>query len=138
MVARVEKWDVNLTRYLNACRKRARVYGDSDCVMYAAGAVEAQTGEDFAAEHRGKYSDLDGARAYMAAHGWDDVDAVCDAYLERVDVRARRRGDILAFEGVAGKSLGVCIGQHAMVLTPEGATYYPSSRAFAAWRVGDA
>lgn len=133
---RVPGWEVELAKYCDAARAEPVAYGHCDCILYAAGAVEVQTGDDFAAQHRGKYDDEASARAYMEANGWADVDAVADAFLTRVDVLRRRRGDILLFVGEAGKTLGICLGRHASVLAGEGAGLILSAGAVAAWRVG--
>jgi len=136
---RIPNWDVALIHFCNAMQKQARIYSLSDCLMFGAGCVEVQTGVDYAAPHRGKYADdLESARAYMASQGWADVDDVVDSFLPRVDVAMRKRGDILAFHGPLGKSIGVCLGRFAMVLSPSGGVHYQSSLAFAAWSVGDA
>lgn len=135
---RLPNWDVALIHFCNGMRKQPRVYGVSDCLLFGAGCVEVQTGVDYAAPHRGKYSTLEESRAYMAAHGWDDVDDVVDTFLDRRDVAMRMRGDILCFQGEFGKSIGVCLGRYAMVLMPDGAVHWPSNRACAAWSVGDA
>ncbi len=135
-ITKRQGWDVALVEFCDFMRKLPVEYGFADCVLFAAGAVEVQTGADFAAPHRGKYADEAGARAYMASLGWADVDDVVDAHLPRVDVRMRRRGDILLFEGPFGKSLGVCLGRWACVLATEGAGLIKSTPALAAWRVG--
>lgn len=111
-------------------------WGASDCVLAAAGAVEVQTGADFAARHRGKYHDEVSARAYMDAQGWADVDAVADAFLPRINPKLHRRGDILLFRGDLGLTLGICLGVDSMVMGPEGGILIRSRHAIAAWRVG--
>jgi len=119
-------------------RSVGRVYGVSDCILLVAGAVEVETGIDFAAPHRGKYDDEASARAYMAANGWADVDDVADSFLPRINPGLRRRGDILLFRGEVGKTLGVCLGAKAMVMGVDGCQQIPSRLCLAAWRVGDA
>lgn len=133
---KLPNWDTELIRFCEAMRAQGIVFSFSDCVMFAAGGVEVETGVELTREHVGKYATLEEARAYMHSKGWADVDDVADAYLPRIMVTQRKRGDILGFIGPRGKGLGICLGKWAMVMTPEGATQYPSSRAFAAWRVG--
>lgn len=135
---RLYGWDIALVQYCDAVRKHALEYGLSDCIMFSAGGVEVQTGIDLGAPHRGKYSSPEEAEAYMRANGWEDVHAIVDTFLPRVDLAHRRRGDVLGFcDGPAGKSVGICLGRSAMVMSPIGAAHYSSAKASIAWRVGD-
>lgn len=133
---KLANWDVELVKFCDGMRSQGLRYGESDCVLYAAGGVEVQTGQDLAAAHRGKYSDEDGARAYMREHGWADVDDVADSFLSRVVPAMRRRGDILLHIGDRGKTLGICLGRFSQVLTQDGAIQIASRLAVTAWRVG--
>jgi hypothetical protein len=135
-MAKLENWDVELVKYCSALRRQPLDYIIADCVLIAAGAVEVQTGVDHAAPHRGKYASEGEARAYMVQHGWPDVDAVVDSFLPRIDKRTARRGDIMLFEGVVGKTLGICLGRHSMVMSLEGGGMWRSDKAISAWRVG--
>ena len=47
-----------LVDYLDTLQLEPMVYGQSDCLLFLAGGVEAMTGEDYAAAYRGKYSTL--------------------------------------------------------------------------------
>lgn len=101
--------------------------------------MEVQTNVDFAAEHRGKFTDEASARAYMAAHGWADVDEVVDAYLPRraIDAGERAlRGDVMLFAGELGNVVGLSMGLDSWVIDWHGARRIPSKLAVAAWRVG--
>jgi hypothetical protein len=135
---KLPNWEVELSKFCDSMRSQDLVYGFSDCIMFAAGGVEVQTGVDYTSEHAGKYSDEESARAYMRSRGWSDVDAVVSAYLPAIGVHRRSRGDVLMHIGERGKTLGICLGRTSMVLTLRGAIQIPSSSAKAAWRVGDA
>lgn len=133
---RVPNWDVELTKYCDFMRGVPVDYVVCDCVLFVAGGIDVQTSADLAAAHRGKYAGEAAALAYMTANGWADVEDVADAFLERVPVGRRRRGDVLMFKGTLGKSLGLCLGREAAVMTGEGSTLMASRLALGAWRVG--
>lgn len=133
---KLANWEIELQRFSDSMRTQPLVYGFSDCVMLAAGAVEVQTGRQLTAEHVEKYHDETSAREYMAAQGWRDVDDVAATYLPEVDVRQRTRGDILMHVGERGKTLGICLGRLSLVMTLSGAMLIPSASAEKAWRVG--
>lgn len=134
-MVKVPNWDVELVKFADAMRGQALLYGFSDCVMMAAGAVEVQTGRQLTAEHAGQYDDADSARAYMHRRGWSDVDDVASHFLVEIDTRTRTRGDILMHIGERGKTLGICLGRSSLVMTLEGAMQIPAASAVKAWRV---
>lgn len=117
-----ENWPERMNDYFRSIIQAQFVWGKTDCCLMAADCVAAMTGEDFAADFRGKYSDPvtaylalqkfanGGILATMAVlaqrHGWTDVEPL----------RAQR-GDIvmLPMEVCEGDprfdgALGICIG----------------------------
>lgn len=66
-----------------------------DCVAFAAGAVEAQTGVDLYAEHAGTYTDETGAKAVIAKTGNPNLAALVDTLLPRRPRAMAQRGDIV-------------------------------------------
>ncbi|ERI13515.1 hypothetical protein O206_08585 [Ochrobactrum sp. EGD-AQ16] len=57
-------------------------WGVSDCLMTAADAIKAVTGEDPLAEFRGKYKTEAGAARKMRANGCENVKDVFETYLQ--------------------------------------------------------
>lgn len=104
---RREDYIARLYEYLNSVRERPFKYGSNDCALFTAGAVAAMTGEDPAAEFRGRYKTLIGGRRKIRAAG----------YADQIDFVARNFGEIPAHEARAGDliltnegALGVCVG----------------------------
>lgn len=134
--AKHENWDVDLIVYCSKLRRIEISYGAIDCVLFAAGGVKSQTGDDFAAAHRGAYHDEDSAEDYMKSKGWDSIADIVDAHLPRIQPGERRRGDVLMFDGEYGQTLGICLGAVAAVLGTSGVINIPAKTCVAAWRVG--
>ncbi len=71
--ARVPGWDRALEDLATAHVSIAPEWGVSDCLMTAADAIKAVTGEDPLAEFRGKYKTEAGAARKMRANGCENV-----------------------------------------------------------------
>lgn len=110
---RASDWEPRLNAYLAEHRKDEFRYGVMDCSLFAAGAVEAMTGEDPAAEYRGKYKSLAGS---VRALKRKSLAEVMDAKFEQVPPAFAMRGDVVMKDG----SLGICIGREALFVGEEG------------------
>ena len=110
-------------------------WGQHDCALFAAGAVEAMTGIDFAAEFRGKYEDEDGARRLLTSLGCGDVGDLASRYLPEITPAEARRGDVVMIEGQLGPFLAVVDGRTAVGPSARGLTHTPVELATRAWGV---
>ncbi len=121
--ARLPDWRARLTDYMGQVVRIPFRPGAHDCALFAAGAVEAQTGRDLAAAWRGKYRALGAGRAMLRAQGYADHLALVAAILPEVAPSHAQVGDLAVLasdiEGEAG-ALGVIQGPHVYVLTPTG------------------
>jgi hypothetical protein len=113
-------WILRLIAYLSACRDLPFAYGRHDCALFAAGAVEAMTGHDFAAPFRGRYVALAGGLRVLRRAGFADHVDLAAHHLPAVHPAYARPGDLLVFAGDAGRVLAVMQGQGAYVLTETG------------------
>jgi len=107
MISRRVEWFERLKDYNAAVAETPFMWGVHDCVLYAAGAVFAQTGHDFAKAFRGHYStELGGARA-IRRFGAGTLEASVTALLgDPIHISLVKRGDVVMFDG----SLGICLG----------------------------
>jgi hypothetical protein len=110
-------------------------WGQHDCALFAAGAVEAMTGIDFAAEFRGKYEDEDGARRLLTSLGCEDVGDLASRYLPEITPAEARRGDVVMIEGQLGPFLAVVDGRTAVGPSARGLTHTPVELGTRAWGV---
>lgn len=134
---RLEGWEGRLNAVMEAARHEAYLLGHHDCFRLACRVIEALTGVDRWPEFMG-YRTKREALAAIAVHG-SSFEAAGDWFFgcTRVDWRHARRGDIVALATDDGeKHLGVCLGQRAAYLAPEGLIYLPAREALCCWRVG--
>jgi uncharacterized protein DUF6950 len=136
-------WGARLEAYLQVCAGRRFEYGVFDCALFAAGAIEVQTGQDWAASVRGRYRSraelltlaerLTGERSVYA------LGSQVLSGLPSVPVGFAQRGDVLAIARAGGRdcSFGVLSldGRHIWAAARLGLMRLPLRLAVGAWRV---
>lgn len=133
---RLPDWRARLTVYVTASPAPVFAYGRHDCALFAAGAVMAMTGQDFAAGYRGRYTTLRGGLCMLRRAGFDDHVALAAAHLPSCHPSQAMPGDLAVFDGDTGRVLGVVQGQSVYVLEPGGrVALCPLSLAVGAFRV---
>lgn len=128
-------WKPRLHAYLTACATRAFRPGQHDCMLWAAGDIEALTGVDLAAAWRGRYTTLAGGRRILRKAGFTDEFALADAYLPRAPLAYAAPGDLAAIEGDYGLAMGIVQGAQVYGLLPVGWTLLPIAAAQTLWTV---
>lgn len=121
IAARLPDWRPRLSAYLAEVCGQAFRPGLHDCALFVAGAVEAMTGVDAAAQWRGTYRSLeDGQQALLRAGFADHVELVA-AYFPEVHPAQAAVGDLAVLPGAYGRAaLGVVQGASVYVLQPSG------------------
>ncbi|MFB9772112.1 DUF6950 family protein [Sphingomonas yabuuchiae] len=113
---RLPDWEARLAAYLESHRLRPFAWGDHDCCLFCAGAVESMTGVDPMPEFRGRYSTAIGAERALRRYGGGTLDATLDDKFTPVTASLARRGDII----MSGGLLGICLGLHLVAVGQEG------------------
>lgn len=131
-IARLPDWRPRLQAWLTEVRQRPFAYGDHDCALFAAGAVQAMTGVDLAAVYRGRYTSLEGglklARGGHLALLRQNFDPVAPS-LAQV-------GDIALIGEVGFPALGIFEGDRVFVVREHnGLGTIPRAAATQAYRV---
>jgi len=127
-------WETALSDYLAGAGEYS--YGSNDCMLFCAGAVKAQTGQDFARGHRRKYKSAIGAGRYLLSLGFDCPADMIASLLEEKPVAFAQRGDIVLIRDDAGQEIpGVCYGEIALILVEDGLGRVPRDRWLKAWAV---
>ena len=129
---------VLLDRYLRSWRHRPFVWGEADCVRFAAGWVALVTGRDPVGETAGRYGDGRAARRLMRrATGTADLVTATSVILgPPLDVPlSARLGDVVAVTTPAGPALGVCAGDAIAAPGPAGLVRRPLTSIIASWRI---
>ena len=99
-------WQQRLLAEFKAASERPFVWGQSDCCLFAADCVVAQSGIDPAASYRGSYDSAIGARkALLRQHG--DIESAFAASLQEVAPAMVQRGDVVTFDGPMGVTAGI-------------------------------
>lgn len=132
---RIRGWEQALAAFTRAHMRTTYAWGRHDCALFAAGAVEAMTGTDFAAEFRGKYEDEGGARRVLTSLGCENVGDLASRYLPEIVPAQARRGDVVMIEGQLGPFLAVVDGRTAVGPSARGLTHTPVEMASRAWGV---
>lgn len=132
---RRKEWEDRLAAYIGQHREAIFEYGRLDCVLFAAGAIEALTGEDPAAHIRGGYETRIGSLRVLHREGHADLVEMMDVRFGTVPLALAQRGDIV----MAGGSLGVCMGRFALFVGEDtdrpGLVGLPITAWQLAWRI---
>jgi hypothetical protein len=131
-MTRRSTWEADLSAYLIGMADARFAYGQIDCALFAAGAVEAMTGEDPAARFRGKYKTMRGSLSALSKLGSGTLEATLDAMFSEKPVPFAGRGDLVFHDG----SVGVVVGGDALFLAQDGGlTRVPRASWLKAWSV---
>ncbi|MBL0374040.1 hypothetical protein JJB09_18625 [Rhizobium sp. KVB221] len=131
-LTRRDDWHPRLLDYVHAQERTPFNWGQSDCLLFVAGAIEAMTGEDVAAPYRGKYSSFEEARALL---GKSTLSFVRSQLREREHQTRAMGGDIGAKKEGGDWTYGVFVGPYLYVKTADGVGILPRSEAQKAFEV---
>ncbi|MFA5582239.1 MAG: hypothetical protein WDA25_09855 [Paracoccaceae bacterium] len=132
MLLRRPDWEKHLCAYLDANAARPFEYGQFDCCLFAAGAVDAMCGTDFRARWAGQYTTAAGALRVMRRAGWDSPGGpFADALGGAIAPLQAMRGDVVS----DGENIGLRWGAGALFLTDDGLTEMAAAVIVRGWRV---
>lgn len=129
---RISTWEDALSNYILTKRNEPFEYGVNDCCLFAAGAVEAITGEDPMPEFRGKYDSLKTSLQVIKDIGAGTLEATMDAKFPEVQISHAQRGDLAFLDG----SVGVVMGGFAYFVSDDGLERIDRSLWDKCWSVG--
>lgn len=127
---RIENWPTLLADFIDSRRELPFVWGERDCCLFAADAVQVITGTDFAADYRGQYGDARSAHQIIEAAG--GVPALVP--FDEVEPGFAQRGDVVLLEQDGRDCLGIHLGHLIAGQGPDGLTFLSPSAARRAWR----
>lgn len=129
---RISTWEDALVNYIAIKRHEPFNYGVNDCCLFAAGAVEAITGEDPMPEFRGKYDSLKTSLIAIRDIGAGTLEATMDGKFPEVGIGNAQRGDLAFFDD----SIGVVMGSFAYFVSDDGLERINRSFWDKCWGVG--
>jgi len=107
-------------------------WGEHDCVLFAAGAVQAQTGLDRLAGYRGRWTSARGAARVLASLG--GLQAAVDSVLTPIAPAMAQRGDVAGWLDQDGRlQLAIVEGDAVMGPGLAGLERLPRSVMIRAW-----
>jgi hypothetical protein len=113
---RLPDWKPRLLAYLQESSARPFQFGTHDCALFAAGAVQAMTGFDPAADYRGGYRTLNGGLRAIHKAGFEDHVALACHLFEAIHSSRVAPGDLAVVDTDEGAALGVVQGDGIYVL----------------------
>ncbi len=119
IVYRSFDWRMKLAEYLHVVASRHFSWGEHDCALFAAGAIKAMTGHDFAAEFRGRYATSIGGLRILRKAGFADHAELAASIFEEVAPAFAHVGDIAVIDTDQGAALGIIQGSRVYVLRPD-------------------
>lgn len=137
-LTRLPDWDRRLAEVTARHLTTPAVWGESDCLLRVADAIEAVTGEDLAKAIRGKYSTELGAAKLLKRKKCDDVGQLLARHFEPCGRLMARRGDIMIVEQDGVIAAGFVTEYGVAVTSPRGTVFRPQTDATmkAALKVG--
>jgi hypothetical protein len=134
-LTRHPEWRSRLSACIEGALQRPFEWGRHDCALFAAEAVQAMTGTDFAEFWRGRYRSAAGAMKILGRGGYDSHVDYAAAHLPELHPALAATGDIAVIAAAEGPALGVVTGAFVAVPGPEGLSFVPRSEAVRAFHV---
>lgn len=129
---RISTWEEALSDYIAIKRHEPFEYGINDCCLFAAGAVEAITGQDPMPEFRGNYDSLKTSLKVIKEIGAGTLEATMDGKFPSVEISHAQRGDLAFLDG----SVGVVMSGFAYFVSDDGLERINRSLWDKCWGVG--
>ncbi|MBU2979001.1 hypothetical protein [Alteromonas sp. C1M14] len=100
-----------LTQFILENKNKPFIWGENDCCLFAANALLAQTGYDYAAQYRNRYTTRLGAARVLVNDGHSDlVDVLTSALGDPVPRLMARRGDVVLVDYEGELTAGIMYG----------------------------
>jgi hypothetical protein len=135
-LTRLPDWDRRLARVTEKHMALPGVWGESDCLLTVADAIEAVTGKDLAVRIRGKYSSEIGAAKLMRRRGCANVEEVLAKRFPPVGRLLAKRGDVGTVERQGVLAAGYITEYGMAVKTERGLEFVPQTDIRSAYQVG--
>jgi hypothetical protein len=124
---KLQNWELRLAQYFDDIRHEPFEWGLHDCLKFADGAIEAQTGELIFTDWYGRYKTEWGCllnyRRQLRRTGFCDIIEAVDSRLSRFSGKIPPRGSIIGRKAepmITGLILGVVISDKAVFLSEDG------------------
>jgi len=137
-MARISNWPRALSDYITENERHPFIWGEHDCLLFAAGAIKAITEHDPANFWRGKYHSAFGAaRVFKDWGGIEEMVATiagAEGY-EEEPVKLAQRGDLMLHHQRRWPAGGICMGVWSAFAGADQITMLKTASCARAWRV---
>lgn len=130
----INKDTIKLQKYLLGYDKKFK-WGESDCALFVAGAVDAQTGSSYLKQYQGSYNSALGALKFLKNLGFNNLEELYASMFEEVEVNHAVNGDIVLFKEDNRMTSGIFYLGRIIASTEEGLKLFPLEYAVKFWRV---
>ena len=129
-------WPQDLSRFCLAHSDTPHEWGEWDCVIFCAKAVEIMTGEDLIADIRGNWTTKVGAARVIKNNGFDSLGDMVASRLEEKPLPFIGRGDLVLCNGEDGEFIAIVMGHNCVAPGPNGLNSVPMSYAERGFKIG--
>ena len=128
-------WFIDLADFIESRRHSPFVWGENDCCLFVADAVELISGIDAAAPYRRKYTTATGAARALKKYGDGSIAGAWSACFEEINPQDLGRGDVAMVEVEGAPASALSFGNQLWIVSENGLITLPRSAALQAWRV---
>jgi len=129
---RLSDWEMQLSEYVLSKKNQPFEYGVNDCCLFAAGAVEAMTGENPIPEFICAYDSLKTSIKALKTIGAGTLEKTMDAKFTEIQIGYAQTGDLAFHDG----SIGVIIDSDALFVSDDGLVRISRDKWCKIWSVG--
>ena len=130
-----QNWFIQLAQFIESRRHSPFVWGENDCCLFVADAVQLISGIDAAAPFRNKYSTAVGAARALKKYGDGSIAGAWSACFDEISPQHMGRGDVALVEVQGAPASALSFGNKLWVLSENGLITLPRSQAVRAWKV---
>lgn len=138
-LTRLDDWRARLAAEMDRQRRMPFEWGKQDCAIgFAAGIVQALTGEDLARGYRSKYASPRGAAKLLAEAGAESLGDFAANLLPEIHPAFANVGDlgVIEADGPIGQALCMVDASGLVVMTEQGHGRRPRGDLIRAFKVG--
>lgn len=125
----------NLNKVLMSYNNKTFEWGKSDCALFVAECVDAQTGSNLLNEFKNKYNSALGALKLLKQKGYNNLEEIYDDYFKSIPLEHALNGDIILFLEDNRMTSGIFYMGNIMAISYEGLITCSIKVAEKAWEV---
>lgn len=127
-------WASKLHEHIAANASSRFSWGENDCCLFVARAVDVICETEHAASLASRYYDEATAQAYIAQSG--GIAAAVDIFIGPHKTEGRpMRGDVVLFGGANGETLGICVGRNIASVGQSGVVMEDRAKTICYWSI---